>query len=354
MPDDPLWINASAGAPAYAANELRRAMAVLFTQSGEPDRFGAREGVHPAGSAGVTVSGMTVTVQHLKAVVYPGLTTLSGPYIVQLQSGTHAVTAADATNPRKDIVALQIQDHDEDSSGQRRAQSVYVAGTPAPSPVEPALPANSFRLATVDVPAGSTTPSLTYNAPLTVAAGGIVPVRNDAELPGSSSGMYDGAARWKQDTNELQIHNGGSVWETVAKLAKPFRGYVEDSTGASTTSETYSGVSITVPSADNPAGARFKVDVSGHLDSTVNDDSADLRVRRGTSTSDPLVISSRRTLLRASATHAGGFRVDDPPAGAVTYGLFIARASGTGTITLSSSAGFQGRLTVEHWDDAGT
>jgi len=354
MPDDPLYINASAGAPAYAANELRRAMATLLTQSGEPDRFGAREGVHPAGSAGVTVSGMTVTVQHLKAVVYPGLTTLSGPYIVQLQSGTHAVTAADATNPRKDIVALQIQDHDEDSSGQRRAQSVYVAGTPAPSPVEPALPANSFRLATIDVPAGSTTPSLTYNAPLTVAAGGIVPVRNDAELPGSSSGMYDGAARWKQDTNELQIHNGGSVWETVAKLAKPFRGYVEDSDGASTTSEVYTGASVTVPSADNPAGARFMVRCVGHIASTVAGDIGDLKVRRGTSTGDTTVIASRDAALTASAEMVSGWRVDDPPSGSVTYGLFIARVSGTGTVSMSSAAGFQGRISVEHWDDAGT
>jgi len=214
VPDDPLWINASSGAPAYAANELRRAFAALLYK-GVADRFGARQGVHPAGANAVSIAGMTVTVQHLNGVVYPGLTSLAGPYVVQLQTGTHAVPTADATNPRKDIVCLQVQDNDEDSSGFRRVQSVYVQGTPAGSPVEPAVPSGAFRMATVDVPAGSTTPTLTYNAPFTVAAGGILPVRTDAELLATAGGLYDGAARWRQDTDAFEVHNGGSAWETV-------------------------------------------------------------------------------------------------------------------------------------------
>lgn len=220
MADDPLFIAASAGAPAFAANELRRAFAALLFK-GVTDRFGARQGVHPAGANAVSISGMTVTVQHLNGVVYPGLTSLAGPYLVALQTGTHAVPAADATNPRKDIVCLQVQDHDEDASGFRRAQSVYVQGTPAGSPVEPAVPTGAFRMATVDLPAGSTTPTLTYNAPFTVAAGGILPVRNDAELLGTVGGLYDGAARWNRDLDALEVHNGVSAWETVARANVP-------------------------------------------------------------------------------------------------------------------------------------
>lgn len=215
--NDPKWINASSGSPAYNARELRRLESVLLTQAGSPDRFGARQGVHPAGAPAVSLSGTTVTVQHTKAVVYPGLTTLSGPYVVQLEQTTHEVPAADGSNDRKDIVVLRVYDDDEDASGMRKAVSEYIAGDPAATPVEKDVPQGAFRMATVDVPAdGTGSPTLTYNAPFTVAHGGIVPVRDDSELPGTDGGMYDGLHRWNQATNELQVHNGASTWETLA------------------------------------------------------------------------------------------------------------------------------------------
>jgi len=47
------------------------------------------------------------------------------------------------------------------------------------------------------------------------------------------------------------------------------------------------------------------------------------------------------------------FTVDDPPLGDIVYGLFIARATGTGTVSMSSAAGFQGRMAVEYFDSQG-
>lgn len=250
MPDDPLWINASAGAPAYAANELRRLHAMFLTQ-GVADKFGARSGVHPAGGNAVTLSGTTVTVLHTKAVVYPGLTSTAGPYVVALQSRTHALNAADGSNPRKDIIVMRVWDNDEDSLGLRQADTVYVVGTPAASPVEPAVPASSFKMATIDVPAGgSPAPSLTYNAPYTVATGGVLPVRTDSELPGGSSGLYDGMVRWKRDTNELQVHNGSTTWETVASTALApgtVVAVLRRNTTVSLTSTTSSATSTAIP-----------------------------------------------------------------------------------------------------------
>lgn len=224
---DPSWINVSAGAPAYDAQELRRTEAVLLSGAGTADRLGARQGVRP-GAQAVTLAGTTVTVQDVPVVIYPGLTSISGPYRAALLSTAHALNPADGTNPRKDIIVCQVQDHDEDASGQRRARSFYVAGVPAATPVEPPLPAGSYRLATVDVPAGGTpAPSLTYNAPWVVASGGILPVRNDAELLGSAGGLYDGAMRWNQDMDRLEAHNGGSAWETVGS-AKGSQVFLEE------------------------------------------------------------------------------------------------------------------------------
>jgi hypothetical protein len=69
----------------------------------------------------------------------------SGDALVSIVAAALAVTAADATNPRKDIVV----------SSSAGALSVVV-GTAAPVPKPPALPAGSILLAVVDVAAGDT------------------------------------------------------------------------------------------------------------------------------------------------------------------------------------------------------
>ncbi|OES45800.1 hypothetical protein [Domibacillus iocasae] len=58
---------------------------------------------------------------------------------------TITVSAADATNPRKDIVFVAAA-----------GTIQHAAGVPAASPVEPVLPAGAFLLRVVDVPAGNT------------------------------------------------------------------------------------------------------------------------------------------------------------------------------------------------------
>jgi hypothetical protein len=252
MPADPWYINASAGAPSYAADELRRLQSVLLSQAGTSVRFGARAGLHPASGNVVTLSGTTITVQNLKGVAYPGLTTTSGPYIIQLPSRTHTLTAADAANPRKDIVVLRVWDNDEDASGLRQADTEYVVGSPAASPAEPSLPANSFRIATIDVPTNNTAGStVTNNYPIMSAAGGVQVVRNDAELIGTSGGVYDGLLRWNQATDSLEVHNGASTWETIAGAGILAPGtvvaHLRRTTAVSLTSTTSSSTATAIP-----------------------------------------------------------------------------------------------------------
>jgi len=197
-------------------------MAVLLTQAGVNDRFGARAGVHPAGMPAVSLAGTTITVRDLKAVVYPGITTVSGPYLVGLPSETHELDPADATNPRVDIVVLRVYDDDEDSSGRREGVTEYIVGTAATSPVPPAPPPGAVLLASVLVPvSGSGDPVLTYEAPYTVASGGILPVRTDLELPAGSSGLYDGSPRWRQDTHVLEVYDGAGAWLEVGRAVWP-------------------------------------------------------------------------------------------------------------------------------------
>jgi hypothetical protein len=68
---------------------------------------------------------------------------------------TLSIATADPTNPRVDLVCMTVQDAYYTGSLNDVILQI-VAGTPAGSPVAPALPANSISLATVAVGAGAT------------------------------------------------------------------------------------------------------------------------------------------------------------------------------------------------------
>jgi len=68
-----------------------------------------------------------------------------------------AISAAHATLERWDLVVGRIYDNTHDGSGQHVWALEIVTGTPSGSPSEPALPASSFKLARVTVPAADTT-----------------------------------------------------------------------------------------------------------------------------------------------------------------------------------------------------
>jgi hypothetical protein len=198
--------------PYYSAIELRRVDSTLL-YAGHADEFGARQGVRPHSTAPVTLAGTTWTVENLTAVVYPGLTSLSGPYRVQHPSESGSLDPADGTNDRIDALDLQIQDDDEDASGFRRARVVYVAGTPAGSPDAPAVTANSLRLATILVGSGGTpAPAISTLAQYTVASGGVLPVRDNTEGP--DAGRYHGMVRYRRDDDVMEVWDG-SAWAPI-------------------------------------------------------------------------------------------------------------------------------------------
>lgn len=235
MSNDPLWINASAGAPAYSANELRQAMALPLMYGGR--NVGARPGVRPGGTQlAVSIVGSTITVQPGLMCVDPGLSTPQGPYWVAISPAeTHTLTAAHVSNPRKDIIIGRVYDNDEDSSGSRLARTEYIAGTAAASPSEPAVPTGAFRIATIDVPAsGGGSPVVTQNHAFTVASGGLVPVRTQAERDLLTTFAYDGLACWRQDRDWIEVYDS-AAWRVqgvgkvtsvgdLANITNPYSG----------------------------------------------------------------------------------------------------------------------------------
>jgi hypothetical protein len=218
MPSDPLWINCPSpgAAPQYTAAELRQAMALGGVWGGRD--LGARQGVRPGGTQWqVSLAGATLTVNPGVGLVDPGLTTPQGPYWVALPAAeTHTLTPAHATSPRKDILVVRVYDTDEDASGLREARSEYVAGVPAPSPAEPAVPTGAVKVALVDVPAqGGGNPAVTQAAPFIAAPGGVLLFRSATDQ--AAAVTHEGQVAYRLDTDRMVVWNG-AAWVALATV----------------------------------------------------------------------------------------------------------------------------------------
>ncbi|MGY4930306.1 hypothetical protein ACWD7T_04150 [Streptomyces sp. 900116325] len=193
-------INASAGSPSYASQSFRQALAALLS----PGAGGlqVQSGVRPGGGLAVSVAGTTITITAGAGVVQGGSSAVQGPYLFYNDASvTRTLTAANATNPRVDLVYARIRDTDADASGARDGDVLYLAGTAAASPVAPTPTDPSYIvLATISVPkSGSGSPSVsTATRAYTAAAGGLTvgSVAPAAPYTGQLWDSGDGLRRW--------------------------------------------------------------------------------------------------------------------------------------------------------------
>ncbi|WP_154677074.1 hypothetical protein [Parafrankia discariae] len=215
--EPPLWANGAT----YDAKLLRH----LAVSADQPLIGGAgpivvRSGVHPGYGeplAVTTSTGMNVYVHAGFATVQGTTTADQGAYRTGLATnGTLAIPTSNATNPRRDLVVLQVEDTGDENS---RSRIRLIAGTPAPVPADPAIPASSLILARVTVGAGVTSIPATAITDLrvfTVATGGILPTLFGATV----SNPYDGMARYDTDTDTLRVFDGAN-WQYVGAPSAP-------------------------------------------------------------------------------------------------------------------------------------
>jgi hypothetical protein len=143
-----------------------------------------------------------------------------------------ALDAADVTNPRIDLIVLQVQDQplgDPVTQAQVRA----VTGTPSGSPVAPATPTGAIVLARVAVAAAPTGN--------TIVDANITDLRRTAGLAGAirlllpgdsvSDAGVPGDLRYVSQDGLFSRYtsSGGGLWQPFAKTNQGF-GYVSDAT----------------------------------------------------------------------------------------------------------------------------
>lgn len=255
-----LFVNARAGAyldgVAIAAQDLRlQEHSGVLTGASPSGSTGiaGRPGVRPGLGSPLLVqasSGMTITVNAGFAYVQGSASANAGIYTACLDAAaTLTVATSDPTNPRIDNVIAQVTDVGSSSS---TTVITLQTGTPAPSPVAPALPANSLLLATVAVAANTSTivaGNITDGRVFTAAVGGIV-------LMDTSGGFTGQAGMYAHDipTGRLRVTNGSGAAAqpkvgAFAASTVTTSGAVVAAVGSSSSATTILSTTVTVDGA---------------------------------------------------------------------------------------------------------
>lgn len=250
----------------------------------------------------LTATSTTWTLAPCAAMIDPGASTHQGMYGWASDANvTGAVTAADATNPRKDIVYIQVNDSSAgDGSGATTAPVLYLAGTPGVTPSAPALPARSFLLGTITVPqSGGGSPAVALNQVFYVAAGGRLPVFSTTDRPSSP---YAGQEIVRLDRNNHVQAFDGSVWRWVSRPER----YYADPTTFSTTSSQVSKVIATMTAAPTRSYAT-QMRVNGRLTVGCDAISAGVLAIRVAVSAAVGVVTSAQGKSRISFTPPGSY-----------------------------------------------
>ncbi|MFI9203339.1 hypothetical protein [Streptomyces sp. NPDC053048] len=187
-----------------------------------------REGVLAGGSPLVAtgVGPMKVQLGIGRALVQG--TNAQGAYPVAVTAPeTLTVTDGNPQYSRLDSLVLRVYDGLFDATGKNEVAVELISGDPAPTPVEPTLPASCLRLWTITVPAGASagTGGIPWQIALadrrryTSAYGGIIPRGWGSTFTGAYDGQYrdnNGALeRWSATANSWQPYPFDSGWQTL-------------------------------------------------------------------------------------------------------------------------------------------
>lgn len=207
------------------------------SQAPEPFRrmllavFGGRPGITKAGdwlvtqrAAGVN---MSVDVAAGTGLVLGSESATQGGYFCQSTSVTNVtITAANVTNPRRDLIVARIRDN-QYATGPTSAFTIEViTGTAAASPVDPTVGANCLVLARVAVAANATTlanavitdlRTITTGQTRASALGGIVVCTSTAR---PTVNLSEGQVAYETDTDRVIVYNG-SAWIGLAATTMP-------------------------------------------------------------------------------------------------------------------------------------
>jgi hypothetical protein len=291
-----------------------------------------RGGIVAVGDLAVTENGtpnMSVNVAGGQVFIPGTEGTYQGHYCVENRGTLNvALAAADATNPRKDLLVAKVQDAAY-SGATNAASIVAVTGTPAASPAEPAAPANSWVLAMVDVPANDTAitnsqitdrrTSQTGQKGRAAALGGFV-VCTSGNRPSHSEGL----AIYETDTDRAYVSDGTN-WRQLNSGNDAQQDTV--ATNQSTTSGTYTDLATVGPAVTVHLEPNQKCEVGIFARSSGDVGTTGPRMS--------YAVSGAETITAATRETAGDYFENDTTSGVAgsKASIFTATTGGSYTFT---------------------
>lgn len=236
----------------YTPKALRQAFSGLYFKGRDnpsTGRFGARSGVLWNGSSiEVSVSGLRVTVTDLNCII--------NTYLCAIPTHYHDLSPAHPSLDRIDTLVGEVLDDAADFSGDLvPGRTRIIEGTLADgNPVAPTAPPGTLELGQFKVLRGASSASGKYTALNTVAAGGVLFVRDASELPTGS--LRDGMCAYQADIKALMCVVDGE-WEPLA-----YAGFPEPVVASNNT--LFSGLTnTTLAATSTPAGLAFVAPATG-------------------------------------------------------------------------------------------
>lgn len=313
--------------------------------------YGGREGVTGTTDLAVSQNGspnMSVNVAAGRGVVFGDSTSDQQLYHIWNDATVNkTISAADPTNPRRDLIVAEVRDAQTDGGGNNDWRLRVVTGTPAGSPADPATPNTALVLARVAVAAGATSITNANITDLRPRAGAIASV--DVVCTSTTrptTGLFQGMRIYETDTFATLVWTTATTgwrppwnmpWGRVAStkitaVAGGYTGTVVDVTGLSV-------------SVNFVAGRRYRIQIQSEVSSSVV---ADVGVMQ-------LTDSSNTQLGRAVQyySHGGAHTLhvlhEETAASSatVTRKARYSRALGSGTHQIEASATSPSWLIVE-------
>ncbi len=221
----PLYLQAATGdtAIAYSGQQFRALVGAMATYPGVMLAGDLRVAQRAAGAnLSVDVAAGTVFIQG-------GSIAYQGSYFCQSTSSINmALSAADPTNPRVDLIVAQLYDKQSDGGTQYSWTPLVVTGTPAATPAPPAAPVSSVVLARVAVAAGAASVTNANITDVRLFATGFSSTAIAANYAALPTTPRQGDMAFEQDT-KIHVVYDGSVWQRFTPV---YAGYFYGTTDA--------------------------------------------------------------------------------------------------------------------------
>lgn len=301
--------------------------------------FNGREGVSGSADLAVAQNGtpnMSVNIASGRAVVFGDDSADQQLYHIWNDATVNkTISAADPTNPRRDLVIAEVRDTLFGGAANDWRLSV-VTGTPAASPADPSVPNTALVLARVAVAAGATSVTNANITDLRARAGAVGVSDVICTSTTRPASPFVGMKIYETDTAKALVYAGAtSGWSPPWNLSWGRQASVVVTADTGSIVGTIVDITGATVSWTAVAGRRYKATFKAEVSSSVGGDTPVLSLTNASNADYDRV--TKPLTSTGGETFAGVVEITGV-SGATVAKLRGIRAAGSGTLTIGGGA----------------